>query len=86
MALTRSTPICVKCKVLMKCHKNAQFVRDPQFEGFPSTYWSGDVWKCPGCSCKVVTGFGSQIVSENDPIDILEFEWNFKGSNGNEGE
>ena len=86
MGLSRSTPICVKCKVLMKCHKNAQFVRDPAVGGFPSTYWSGDVWKCPGCSCKVVTGFGSKIVSENGPVDVLEFEWNFKGSNGNEGE
>jgi hypothetical protein len=86
MTLTRSTPICVKCKVIMKCHKNAQFVQDPTVGGFPSTVWSGDVWKCPGCSCKVVTGFGSAIVNGVGSVDVLEFKWDLKSPNENEGE
>lgn len=87
MGLSRSTPICVKCKVLMQCHKNSQLVKDPAINRFPSTFWSGDVWKCPGCSCKVVTGFGTAIAScKVAPVDVLEFEWNLKSSNENERE
>ena len=86
MGLSRSTPICVECKVIMRCYKNSQLVRDPEVSGFPNTYWSGDVWKCPGCSCKVVTGFGAKFERNNVPGDVLEFEWNYKSSNENEGD
>ncbi len=86
MGLTKSTPICAECKVLMRCCKNSQFVRDPVVDGWPATLWSGDVWKCPGCSCKVITGFGQKFTSEAAPHDVLGFEWSLKGSKENEGD
>ena len=48
-------PICVPCAVEMRCAKNGLIVADPE----PSTYWSGDMYECPGCGARVVTGFGS---------------------------
>ena len=48
-------PICVPCAVEMECEKNEFIVADPE----PATYWSGDLYRCPGCGCRVVTGFGA---------------------------
>jgi hypothetical protein len=81
MVLGKDTPICVQCKVAMRPHKNGQRVKDPAVGEFPSTYWCGDIWKCPGCSCKVMTGFGSSIANPNEDFeDVLEFKWNYKSS------
>jgi len=52
------TPICVKCRLEMRCVKNNRLVADPEADGFPSTYWLGDEYECPDCGCRIVTGFG----------------------------
>ena len=48
-------PICVPCTVEMRCEKNEVVVADPE----PSTYRYGDMYECPGCGVRVVTGFGA---------------------------
>ena len=50
-------PICVACAVEMRCAKNDYVVADPE----PSTYWRGDMYECPGCGVRIVTGFGSSF-------------------------
>ena len=54
-------PICVKCKKEYQCKKNEQLVNDKAVGGFPATYWSGDLWKCPQCGHEVVTGRGRAL-------------------------
>ena len=51
-------PICVLCRCTMKCTKNEILVKDRPAEGYPSTYWSGDIFACPQCGQEIITGFG----------------------------
>lgn len=64
------TPICVKCRVEMRCAKNSFIVRDPEAGGFPSTYWASDKWACPVCGCEIVTGF-SRSGHDSDSAKML---------------
>lgn len=59
--MSNLTPICVKCRVEMRCAKNAFVVRDAPSGPFPSTYWKGDLFECPMCGAQIVTGFGTKI-------------------------
>ena len=54
-------PICVKCHVEMRCRKNNFPVHDPAVGDFPSTYWLGDLFACPGCGTQIITDFGVAI-------------------------
>lgn len=63
------TPICVACRLEMRCSKNNRLVRDPSTDRFASTYWYGDEFECPSCSIRIVTGFGRPI-----DADIMESE------------
>jgi len=68
-------PICVECRVEMRCEKNDRLVNDPPAAGFPSTYWAGDEFTCPTCGVAVVTGFGESWVPASVPPDSLEFTY-----------
>lgn len=50
-------PICFACAVSMRCEKNGFPVADPE----PSTFWRGDLWGCPRCGFRIVTGFGEKF-------------------------
>jgi len=71
------TPICVKCRVEMRCVKNDRLVRDPEAACGPSTYWLGDEYQCPVCGVRIVTGFGKaiQIPPVHAPGEELEFRY-----------
>ena len=69
------TPICCRCRVTMRCVRNDFPVRDGAFGNFPSTYYSGDLWKCPHCEAEIVTGLGRG--SLEGPADAMEFRYNF---------
>jgi len=49
----------------MRVTENEKSVHDRESGGFPSTYWSGDEYECPGCGCRIVTGFG---IGTSEPI------------------
>jgi hypothetical protein len=44
----------------MRCLKNDYAVADPD----PLTYWVGDLYGCPGCATRVVTGFSLPFQSK----------------------
>ena len=71
-------PICCKCRIVMRCEKNHFIVRDLEAEGFPSTYWVADKWKCPVCGHEIVTGFAHKSVPDDmvveQGMDQLDFE------------
>ena len=71
------TPICVGCRVEMRCAKNNRLVCDPDVPGVGgSTYWLGDEWVCPGCGARIVTGFGVPIpVNPAPACEALEFRY-----------
>lgn len=54
-------PICVPCRVEMRCEKNGVLVNDPQVGYLDATYWHGDKYKCPACGHEIVTGFGAPV-------------------------
>jgi hypothetical protein len=70
-------PICIPCRVEMRCAKNNRLVRDPEVGGFPSTYWLGDEWLCPGCGARIVMGQGKALASHPGPGygEPLEFRY-----------
>ena len=74
------TPICVPCRLEMRCVKNNRVVRDPEAGGFPSTYWLGDEYECPDCGARIVTGFGAamSLVVDAERASALEFEYERK--------
>lgn len=74
------TPICVNCKITMKCEKNDVLIADDiangatgRFDPFPATYWSGDMFSCPECGNKVIVGLGKSFKS--DEVPELVFKW-----------
>ena len=71
-------PICAGCKREYQCNKNEVWVNDPKVGGFPATYWSSDMWVCPGCGHSLITGRGKGVVFEDgkEPDDSLEFTHN----------
>ena len=80
MPLNRSTPICAACNVVMRVKLNGQIVGDPPVEDQTRTFWSGDVWKCPGCSCTVITGFGASFYNSAPDriIGLIDIKWDLQ--------
>ena len=72
--MSAPTPICVKCRLEMRCVKNRRLVRDPETGGFPSTFWMGDEYECPECKARIVTGFGKSFAPSLDPTEMLARE------------
>lgn len=68
--MSQPTPICVECRIEMRCEKNSQLVNDPKVGQFASTYWVGDVWKCPSCGHRIVTGFSKSGWTREDMIKM----------------
>jgi hypothetical protein len=64
-------PICVNCAVTMVCEQNEFIVSDQQVGSFPATQWSGDLYGCPKCKCKIVTGFSKTGVRSAGPADLI---------------
>ena len=72
------TPICVPCRLEMRCVKNCRLVCDPEVGGFPSTYWLGDEYECPECGARIVTGFGKPLASHPGEVtygEALPFDY-----------
>ena len=57
----RLAPVCGLCRVLMRCVKNEQMVKDKPVDENPSTFWSGDTFACPVCHGEVILGFGGPM-------------------------
>ena len=85
-----ATPICMSCGVVMKCKKNGFLVKDPQAGNFPSTYWRGDLYKCPTCGVEIVSGTGDgmtaeQCGSEADEAKLFSYDVGPKPANQCDG-
>lgn len=59
-----TAPVCVKCKIRMRCKKTGV---DVELMATTDGYqiWMGDHFQCEGCGCEVVTGFGQKPVAEH---------------------
>jgi uncharacterized protein with PIN domain len=60
-------PVCVECKVQMRCKKNGVNVSGTAIPHYQS---SGDMYRCPNCEREIVIGFGSHFDS-NTPADLV---------------
>lgn len=47
-------PICVQCRIEMRCVLNGQLVHDPRIGAFAETWWIGDKFGCPNCEREIV--------------------------------
>ena len=56
--MSKPGPICLKCKVEFVCTQNDKLVNDISTVCFSSTYWLGDLFRCPICHAEIVVGFG----------------------------
>ena len=61
-------PICAPCRVTMYCAKNEVLVSDKKVDEVPSTYWFGDLYRCPACGAEIVTDFGLPISAEDSNL------------------
>lgn len=55
------SPICLRCRVEMRCVENDCLMHDPKVGMFPETYNFGDRFECPCCESEIVTGFGRDL-------------------------
>lgn len=59
-----SRPVCVACQCEMHPEKNDVGVLS--FAGDePYQLWSADLWRCPGCSVQIISGFGHRPICES---------------------
>lgn len=69
------TPICVNCKLTMKCEKNDVLIADDIAS--QATYWRGDMFSCQ-CGNKVMVGFSKAFTKSDadfDEVPELVFKW-----------
>ena len=84
------TPICVPCKLEMRCVRNDLPVKDPATDTFPSTYWFGDEYECPSCHIHIITGFGKAIEApptippDSALAEALQFDYERPAEKGGE--
>lgn len=60
----------------MRCHKNAQWINDVEVAGFPSTFHRSDVYECPICEKRVITGIsvdGQLFDPGKEPADSITY-------------
>jgi hypothetical protein len=88
-------PICFPCHRYFKMVKSGfYFIEGMPFSGArvqpglsepekwkPYKLWSGDVWECPGCKAKIISGTGLQPVDEHYKETFKE---NVKVTNGDQ--
>lgn len=82
------TPICVACRLEMRCVKNMRLVCDPEAACGPSTYWYGDEYECPECKVRIVTGFGKPMeapLGPRHPEAALQFDYERRQSRQQNG-
>jgi hypothetical protein len=56
--------ICGDCAKIMDVIENDFPVKDEEVGGFPSTVRFGDLYKCPECHGRIITGFGRPLKGE----------------------
>lgn len=73
-----SGPVCVDCRVRMRCHRNSVFWLEHQevISGngtghIPYKLYQGDMWKCRVCKMEVLVGFGRAIPRHDPQFDKL---------------
>lgn len=78
-------PICVKCHRFFRMVKSGFYFIEgmPLFPGTPPgladcenwkpyKLWCGDKWECKGCGAVILSGFGSEPISEHFKADFKE--------------
>lgn len=66
-------PICVGCRIEMRCTKNDRVVHDPRVGEFPETFWNGDRYECDSCGSDIVIGFGGEMHGLEHTSDMIAF-------------
>lgn len=61
--------VCANCARVLRCEKNDVYVIEMADFG-PYKVWYADLWKCPKCDHKFITGFGLECVSEHYEDDF----------------
>jgi hypothetical protein len=58
------SPVCVECEVEYRAEKNG-IVAEEMADFGSYKLWRADLWKCPGCGHRLITGFGQQNFAEH---------------------
>lgn len=75
-------PICHKHLIEMYVVKNDIMVGDREIAGFQSSFWQGDLYRCPhpDCDASVVTGFGRRFTNQGDKKALI-FDYSYRPTN-----
>ena len=57
-------PICVKCEIEFRMQQSG-IAAELMAADMSYQLWSGDVWECPSCHFKIVSGFGHSPIAEH---------------------
>ena len=58
-------PICNRCRCELFPKQNGYVVHIKQANGQPYQIRQGDLWECPSCTNRIVTGFGEGPIAEH---------------------
>ena len=63
---------CVKCKTYLAPLKNDIVVLETFEDHRPYKLWCADLFICPGCKYRLISGFGQEAISEHYMPDFDE--------------
>ena|SRR5271166_431834 len=67
-----TAPICVKCRIVMRCAKTGVDVElMAGHEGYQ--IWNADCFVCPECNVSVISGFGKAPLAEHFQPEYAKF-------------
>mgnify|MGYP001614674550 CR=1 FL=1 len=67
----RVKPICANCQVSFYKEKMGVVVVETFGSGpMPYKIWMADLWECPGCHARIVSGFGNNPICEHRQEDF----------------
>ncbi len=73
--LDQDTPICVPCQRNYRCERNGVWVRLG-----PNAIIDADMYECPGCRHRLITGFARQCVERHHPDERRQKIWGIQST------
>ncbi len=74
-AMRRGVPICVRCERNYRCERNGVWVRIG-----PDAIVSADMYECPNCKHRIISGFAAKPTSRWDGGPTWEHQDTLMGS------
>jgi len=66
--------VCVKCEKELKPYKSGAYLVE-MFQSNSEIYkiWQCDIWQCPVCKVKIVSGYGGNPIRQHFDLDCKQY-------------